>query len=193
MDYMLQSGTGGILPIECVKTPSDSKLKLAAELGETMTESVSCAKTLALSLLPKDMHKNMNEECKEHPFGIHINARGASISKEGPSAGTAITTSMVSLFTGIAIKNDVCMTGEIDLFGNVHAIGGLEHKLEGARKAGCKLALVPKENEDKYNEIRKKYTEDKLELIDVILVESINEVLKYALVENDIEFRDINA
>lgn len=193
--YATDSGIGGILPIEAVKTPSDSKFKLTltGSLGKVMTESVSCAKTLALSLLPKEIYEKINEECKDHPFGIHINGTGASTPKEGPSAGSAITLVMVSLFTRIPIKNDIAMTGEVDLFGNVHAIGGLDAKLEGARKAGCTLALIPKDNEDDYNKIKKRYDETELKLIDVILVETINDVIKYALVENDIRFRDINA
>ena len=84
------------------------------------------------------------------------------------------------------------MTGEITLFGTISAIGGLEAKLQGAKKAGVKLCLVPKENEDKYEEIKKRYDETGLKLVDVILVENINDVIKYALVENDIKFRDIN-
>lgn len=192
--YASDSSVGGILPIEAVKTPSDTKLKLTltGKLGEVMTESISCAKTLALSLLPKEIYEKINNECKEHPFGIHINARDASVDKEGPSAGSAITTALVSILTGIKIRNDVALTGEINLYGTIHAIGGLEAKLEGARKSGVKLALVPKENEDDYNKIKKRYDESGLELIDVILVETINDVIKYALVENDIEFRDIN-
>ena len=192
--YATNYGTGGILPIEAVKIPSDNKFKLTltGSLGKVMIESVTCAKTLALSLLPKDIYININEESKEFPFGIHINGRDASTSKEGPSAGAAITTCIVSLLTGIPIKNNVCLTGEVDLFGNIHAIGGIEHKLEGGRKAGCTLALIPKENEDKYNEIKKRYNECGLELIDVILVKNINEVLNYILDENDIKFKNIN-
>lgn len=192
--YATDGGVGGILPIEAVKTPSDTKFKLilTGKLGEMMTESVSCAKTLALSLLPKDIYEKINEECKDHPFAIHINARDASVGKEGPSAGISITTVLVSLFSGISIKNDIAMTGEIDLYGNVHAIGGLEAKLSGAKKAGVTLALVPKENEDDYNKIKKRYNETGLELIDVVLVETINDVIKYALVKNDVKFRDIN-
>lgn len=192
--YATDSGTGGILPIEAVKTPSDSKFKLTltGKLENVITESISCAKTLALSLLPKDIHDKINEECKEHPFGIHINARGASITKDGPSAGSAITCAMLSLFTGVKIRNDICCTGEIDLFGNVTAVGGIESKIEGARKAGAKLVLIPKDNEQTYNEIKKRYDENGLELVDIKLVENINEVIKYAFVENDVQFRDIN-
>lgn len=192
--YATDSGTGGILPIEAVKTPSESKFKLTltGSLGKVMTESISCSKTLALSLLPKNIFEKINNECKENTFGIHINGTGASTPKEGPSAGSAITTVIISLLTGIAIKNDIAMTGEVNLYGTVHAIGGLEAKLEGARKAGVKLVLVPKENEDDYNKIKKRYNDNGIKLIDVVLVENINDVIKYALVENDIEFRDIN-
>lgn len=192
--YATDSGIGGILPIEAVKTPSESKFKLTltGSLGKVMTESISCSKTLALSLLPKNIFEKINNECKENTFGIHINGTGASTPKEGPSAGSAITTVIISLLTGIAIKNDIAMTGEVNLYGTVHAIGGLEAKLEGARKAGVKLVLVPKENEDDYNKIKKRYNDNGIKLIDVVLVENINDVIKYALVENDIEFRDIN-
>ena len=95
------------------------------------------------------------------------------------------------------MRNDIAMTGEIDLHGNVHAIGGLEAKLEGAKRAGVRLCLVPKDNEDDYEKIIKRRNENNgsptmnSELPEVKIVSTIMEVLKEALVDNDLEFINI--
>jgi len=89
------------------------------------------------------------------------------------------------------------MTGEIDLHGNIHAIGGLEAKLEGAKRSGVRCCLIPKDNEEDYNKILRKRGENNSptsngELPEVIIVSNIIEVLKEALVNNDLEFIEIN-
>jgi ATP-dependent Lon protease len=163
-----------------------------------MKESMICAKTLAWNLLPKSVKKDIAEEQETFGnFGLHIHCPEASTPKDGPSAGITITTAIVSRLCNIKVRNDVAMTGEIDLHGNVHAIGGLDAKLEGAKRAGVELVLVPKDNEDDYKKILKKLDEQvdsprgREKLPDVIIVNNIMEVIKNALVENDLEFVNI--
>jgi ATP-dependent Lon protease len=198
--YATVAGTGGITIIECVKTPSDRKLslELTGQQGDVMKESMMCAKTLAWNLIPKNIKKEINEEFSNFGnFGLHIHCPEAATPKDGPSAGITITTAIISRLCNIQVRNDIAMTGEIDLHGNVHAIGGLEAKLEGAKRAGVRLCLIPKDNEDDYNKIMRKRGENNSptmngELPQVLIVSHINEVLKEAFVDNDLEFVEIN-
>ena len=163
-----------------------------------MKESMMCAKTLAWNLLPKAIKKELAEEQESlGNFGLHIHCPEASTPKDGPSAGITITTAIVSRLCNIKVNNTIAMTGEIDLHGNVHAIGGLDAKLEGAKRAGVETVLVPKDNEEDYQKILKKLEEQvdspkgNEKLPDVIIVSTIMEVIKHALVENDLEFVNI--
>ena len=160
--YATITGIGGLTIIECVKTPSDRKLslELTGQQGDVMKESMICAKTLAWNLLPKQLKIDINKECETlGPYGLHIHCPEASTPKDGPSAGIAITTGIISRLTGIKVRNDIAMTGEIDLHGNVHPIGGLDAKLEGAKRAGVKTVLIPKGNKEDYKKILKKIKE----------------------------------
>ena len=124
---------------------------------------------------------------KNGTFGIHLHCPEAATPKDGPSAGCAITLAIVSLLTNIKIKNDVALTGEIDLNGSIHEIGGLEHKIEGGKMAGVKLILYPTQNENDIELIKEKeYILDNK--IEIRAVSNIWEVLKYCLVENNIQF-----
>ena len=198
--YATVAGTGGITIIECVKTPSDRKLslELTGQQGDVMKESMMCAKTLAWNLIPKNIKKEINDEMSSFGnFGLHIHCPEAATPKDGPSAGITITTAIISRLCNIQVHNDIAMTGEIDLHGNIHAIGGLEAKLEGAKRAGVRCCLIPKENEEDYNKIMRKRGENNSpttngELPEVIIVSHINEVLKEAFVNNDLEFVEIN-
>ena len=155
--YTTVSGLGGITLIEVLKTPSDRKLglELTGSMGDDMKESMSVAKTLAWNLIPKDVKKDINDEMEScGNFGLHINLPSISTPKSGPSGTAAVTVGIVSRLTGVPVRNDICITGEANLMGKVTAIGGLDSKLEGGWKAGCKTAIVPKENED---DIKKRY------------------------------------
>jgi len=198
--YATVAGTGGITIVECVKTPSDRKLalELTGQQGDVMKESMMCAKTLAWNLIPKSVKKDINEEIESFGnFGLHLHCPEAATPKDGPSAGITITTAIISRLCNVKVRNDIAMTGEIDLHGNVHAIGGLEAKLEGAKRAGVRLCLVPKDNEDDYEKIMKRRQSDNGspkyngELPEVKIVSNIMEVLKEALVENELEFVNI--
>jgi ATP-dependent Lon protease len=115
-------------------------------------------------------------------MGIHIHCPDGATPKDGPSAGAALTIALYSLLTGRKIKHDIAMTGEINLEGKITAIGGLEEKLEGAKRAGVKLVLYPKENQKHIDKIR----ERNVSLIgydfEVIPIESFDEVMTHALI-----------
>jgi len=150
--YASSYGSGGITIIESSKSLCEQKLslELTGNQGNVMKESMKVSKTLAWSLISDDIKKKIRND---DPFGIHIHCPEAAVSKDGPSAGVAITVCIISLLADIPIKNNISITGEVDLNGNVLAIGGLESKLEGAKNAGIKLALYPKENEKDMNKI----------------------------------------
>ena len=210
--YATSSGTGGITIVEVVKTPSDRKLslELTGQQGDVMKESMACAKTLAWNLLPKKVKEMLSEEFEKFGlFGLHIHCPEAATPKDGPSAGITITTAILSRLCNVAVRNNIGMTGEVDLHGNVHPIGGLEAKIEGARKAGVTKVLFPKDNEDDYVKIVKRRRdmtklynsehEDQIEFdeekplgVDVKIVSTIYEVIEEALVENDLEFVNFN-
>lgn len=175
-------GQGGIIPIEAKYFPSTSfmELKLTGLQGDVMKESMTVAKTLAASLVDKEMMKNNLKEYEETKMqGIHIHCPEGSVPKDGPSAGTAITCTLYSLLTNKKIKNTVAITGEINLQGCVTAIGGLDLKILGGLKGGVKQFIFPKENEKDYNTFVEKY-KDKglLDGIEFHSVENIQQVLQ---------------
>ena len=188
--YATNSGMGGITIIESFKTPTDSKLslELTGQQGDVMKESMKVAKTVAWNLIPEDIKKNIYKEMKKNGnFGIHLHCPEAATPKDGPSAGCAITLAIVSLLTNVKIRNDVALTGEIDLNGTIHEIGGLEYKIEGGKQAGVKLILYPEQNEKDIEQIKSKgYILDNS--IEIKSVNNIWEVLNHCLVDNDIKF-----
>ena len=197
--YATTAGTGGITLIEVMKTPpNDTKLalELTGQQGDVMKESMKCARTVAWNIIPDSVKKNIKTEWEEiGSYGLHIHCPEASTPKDGPSAGITITVGIISRLTNIPIKNTVAMTGEIDLNGKVHKIGGLEYKLDGAKKAGVKLVLIPQDNLQDYHIILDKLShEDKTLLLDdfqVIAVSTIHDVIKLSLVQNDLKFNTI--
>ena len=197
--YATTAGTGGITIVECLKTPSDRKLslELTGQQGDVMKESMICAKTLAWNIIPKSIKKEINDEFETYGnFGLHLHCPEAATPKDGPSAGITITTAIISRLCNIKVRNDIAMTGEIDLHGNVHPIGGLEAKLEGAKRAGVRMCLIPKDNEEDYHKIlrRRKSIDDNGmsryndSLPEVIIVSNILEVIKHVLVDNNLDF-----
>jgi endopeptidase La len=153
-------GVGGLVPIECCWIPSTDKLSLnlTGMQGDVMKESMSVARSVAWRILPDTIKSRLNERFKESvDNGIHIHCPDGATPKDGPSAGGAITTCLISLLTGTKVSNKIAMTGEINLKGHITAIGGLEEKIFGAKKAGAKLVLCPKENSRDLDEIKEKY------------------------------------
>ena len=182
--YATSTGLGGITIIEAYTYLSESRLslELTGQQGDVMKESMSVAKTVAWNLLSPVMKNKIRNE---KAFGIHIHCPEAATPKDGPSAGAAITLAIYSLITKIAISNLYAITGEIDLNGKVHAIGGLSSKIEGAKNAGVKIVLCPKDNEDDLKKIRNGENPPENDDFKVIMVENIQEVMQLMLINYD--------
>jgi endopeptidase La len=177
--YATEMGTGGLTVIHATEIPSKEALSITCtgQLGEVMKESVTCARSVLLNVLPDDVKQKLQDK----PFGLHLHAEEASVKKEGPSAGGAITLCLISQILGVPIRNDLSLTGEINPKGMIKKIGGLPAKLRGAKRAGVTHALVPRANEKDYLKILEKDPT----LIDkdfrVTIVDTIHDVLENAL------------
>ena len=145
---------GGIMQIQAKFFPSNSKydLKLTGLQGDVMKESMNVAKSLAYVLV-----NEFNSDISLNKQSIHVHCPDGSTPKDGPSAGTAITLVIYSLLTNRKIKNDIAITGEINLFGNISQIGGLEFKVMGALKANVKTIIYPTQNQEDIDKILVKY------------------------------------
>ena len=175
-------GSGGLIPIQAFYFPSNTlmELKLTGLQGDVMKESMNVAKTLAWNLTSKERQvENIKNYEVTKSQGIHVHCPDGSVPKDGPSAGTAITLAIHSLLNGHPVKNNVAITGEITLFGNVAKIGGLELKLLGGIKGGAKEFIIPKSNQSDYDNFIEKYQKTMdLTPYKVYLVETIQEVFK---------------
>lgn len=143
------AGAGGIIPIQTLLYPSSVflDLQLTGLQGDVMKESMNVARTLAWNLTDTETKKTwLNYFADTKCQGLHIHCPEGSISKDGPSAGAAITTAIYSLLNNKYIKPDVAITGEISLSGEITAIGGLDLKLTGGIRAGIKTFLFPSSN-----------------------------------------------
>ena len=149
-----------------------------------MKESMSVAKTLAFRLTPEKRQRSLVKHFKETNMqGIHIHCPEGAVPKDGPSAGTAITTAIYSLLNNKKIKNTIAITGEITLMGNVTAIGGLDLKILGGIKAGIKEFIYPTENEVDFKRfMEKNETNSDVEGIKFYPVDHIDEVFKLVFV-----------
>lgn len=178
--YATASGIGGLTVIQVFETISEQKfsLELTGALGDVMKESIKCAKTITWQIIPTEIKKALTEEWKTAPYGLHIHCPEAATPKDGPSAGAAITTAIVSYLCKMPVRNYIAMTGEIDLHGHVHAIGGLQSKIEGAIRAGAKLVLIPHENGEEWDELASDYQNK----ITVVKVNCIEQVLQLCLI-----------
>ena len=165
---------GEMLEVECLTMPGKGSLHLTGKLGEVMKESAEAAFTWvrahsAMLGLADDFYKDRD---------IHIHVPEGAVPKDGPSAGVTMTTALVSVLTGIAVRQDVAMTGEITLRGRVLPIGGLKEKSLAAYRAGIKVLIIPKENEKDLEEVPPHV----LSQFRVVTAEVIDDVLKEALV-----------
>lgn len=174
--YATSMGTGGITVIQIFNTPADQKysLELTGKLGDVMKESVRCARTIGWRIFNKEDRQLVTQEWSDNALHIHFPEAGTA--KDGPSAGAAITTAIISYFSKLPVRNYVAMTGEIDLYGAVRAIGGLQCKIEGAQRAGVKLVLIPKDNEHQYLEFKDDYH------VKVVAVENISQIIRTCLI-----------
>ncbi len=166
---------GEILKIETVNMPGKGRMQITGKLGDVMQESVKAAKSFVRSksleygILPPIFEKK--------DFHIHV-PEGAT-PKDGPSAGIAMVTSIVSSITGIPVNREIAMTGEVTITGQVLAIGGLKEKLLAAHRAGIKHVLIPKDNEKDLVDVPEKVKND----IKITPVKYADEVLKIALIK----------
>ena len=181
-------GKGGIIPIEASFILSSTMMdfKLTGSQGDVMKESMSVAKTMAWSLLkPEEQTKLVKQFEDTKSQGIHIHCPEGAVPKDGPSAGTAITSVIYSLLSNKKIDNNVAITGEMDIRGNVTIIGGLDLKIIGGINAGVKKFLYPKDNQKDYEKLREKYKSNDSIFNDISFhpVETIQEVLELIFVE----------
>ena len=133
---------GELLTIESVTTPGKGEIKTTGKLGQVMNESVAAAFSFVKARAPAYGIKPSIFQRKN----VHIHLPEGAVPKDGPSAGIGMVTSIVSTLTGIAVRPDVAMTGEVTLRGRVLAIGGLKEKLLAALRGGIKTVLIPEEN-----------------------------------------------
>ncbi|MAU42065.1 MAG: endopeptidase La [Kordiimonas sp.] len=165
---------GDILSIEAAVVPGKGQIKSTGKLGDVMQESVQAAKTYVHSrchefgIAPEAFEKN----------DIHIHVPEGATPKDGPSAGIAMATSIVSILTGNPVRRDVAMTGEISLRGRAMPIGGLKEKLLAALRSGIKTVLIPHENEKDLKDIPDNVRRG----LEIIPVNTLDEVLERALV-----------
>jgi ATP-dependent Lon protease len=175
---------GDLLSIEAVILPGKGKTMITGKLGDVMQESIQAAVSYIRSQAPRFGIKPSLFEKRD----IHIHVPEGATPKDGPSAGVAMCTSIVSALTGIAVHKDVAMTGEITLRGRVLPIGGLKEKLLAAHRGGVKTVIIPLDNEKDLADIPDNVKQG----IKIISVSSVEQVLKIALVHplSPIEWRD---
>lgn len=187
--YATSVGRGGIVPIQIFKneTDFDDNLKLTGSQKNVMKESVVCSLTAATHQLNPIIRKQMVEH---FPHGFHIHTPDGGTPKDGPSAGCAFTTAFASRILNKKIKNDIAMTGEIDLTGKVTKIGGLLYKLNGAKKAGVTHVYCSIENKEDYEKIVKKNKDLICDNFQVSFVENVREIFKQVIIgitDDDLE------
>ena len=165
---------GDLLHIEALKLPGKGRMKTTGKLGDVMKESIDAAASYVRSIAPEIGVKPP----KFDQMDIHVHVPDGATPKDGPSAGLAMVTSIVSVLTGIPVRRDIAMTGEVSLRGNAMPIGGLKEKLLAALRGGIKTVLIPKENEKDLAELPDNVKTG----LEIIPVEHVSDVLKLALV-----------
>jgi ATP-dependent Lon protease len=165
---------GELLSVEAVTLPGKGRMTTTGKLGDVMQESVQAAKSFvrsrsaALGIMPTTFEK----------IDIHIHVPEGATPKDGPSAGVAMVSSIVSVLTKIPVKANLAMTGEITLRGRVLPIGGLKEKLLAALRGGIKTVLIPADNQKDLAEI----PDNVKKSLDIVAVATVDEVLRRALV-----------
>ena len=165
---------GELLSIEALRLPGKGRMKTTGKLGDVMKESIEAASSYVRSISPQIGVKPP----KFDKIDIHVHVPDGATPKDGPSAGLAMVTSIVSVLTQIPVRRDIAMTGEVSLRGNAMPIGGLKEKLLAALRGGIKTVLIPAENEKDLTEI----PENVKTGLTIIPVSHVSEVLKHALV-----------
>jgi len=166
---------GELLTIEAVTVPGKGQIKTTGKLGEVMQESIQAAMSFVKARAPA-------YGVKPSIFGrkdIHVHLPEGAVPKDGPSAGIGMVTAMISTLTGVAVRRDVAMTGEVTLRGRVLPIGGLKEKLLAALRGGIRTVLIPAENEKDLAELPATVKDG----LEIIPVDHVDQVLSRALVE----------
>jgi ATP-dependent Lon protease len=164
---------GDILTIEAVKMPGKGRMTVTGNLKDVMKESISAAHSYVRSRAPAFGIKPTVFD----RIDVHVHVPDGATPKDGPSAGAAMATAIVSVLTGVSIRKDLAMTGEITLRGRVTAIGGLKEKLLAALRSGVKTVLIPQENEKDLADV----PESVKSALEIIPVGHIDQVLAHAL------------
>jgi len=168
---------GELLCIETLIMPGKGKLTMTGKLGDVMKESAQAAVSYVRSRAERlDIDRKFYRK-----FDIHIHIPEGAISKDGPSAGISMCTSLVSALLKRPVYHDIAMTGEITLRGRVLPIGGIKEKILAAHRGGVKKVLVPKENEKDLKEIPSTVLKE----VEIVLVEHMDEVLPHSLILNE--------
>jgi ATP-dependent Lon protease len=165
---------GELLTIEAVTVPGKGQVKTTGKLGDVMTESIQAAMSFVKARAPAYGIKPSLFQRKD----IHIHLPEGAVPKDGPSAGIGMVTAMVSTLTGIPVRRDIAMTGEVTLRGRVLPIGGLKEKLLAAQRGNIRTVLIPEENEKDLAEI----PESVKGSLEIVPVRHVDEVLERALV-----------
>ena len=165
---------GDLLQIEALRLPGKGRMKTTGKLGDVMKESIDAASSYVRSIAPEIGVKPP----KFDRWDIHVHVPDGATPKDGPSAGLAMVTSIVSVLTQIPVRKDIAMTGEVSLRGNAMPIGGLKEKLLAALRGGIKTVFIPEENVKDLTDIPDNVKEG----LDIIPVTHVREVLKQALV-----------
>lgn len=166
---------GDILPIEVNHFQGSGKFIITGQLGDVMKESAS----IALDYMKANKAKYGLEDIAFDKEDIHIHVPEGAVKKDGPSAGVTLTTAIYSAFKNKPVRNDVAMTGEITLRGNVLPIGGLKEKSISAHRSGIKKIIIPKDNAKDIDDIPKSVQND----LEIVLADHIDTVLEHALVK----------
>ncbi|MGX9354480.1 endopeptidase La [Roseobacteraceae bacterium S113] len=166
---------GDLLHIEALSLPGKGRMKTTGKLGDVMKESIDAASSYVRSIAPEIGVKPP----KFDKLDIHVHVPDGATPKDGPSAGLAMVTSIVSVLTGIPVRKDIAMTGEVSLRGNAMPIGGLKEKLLAALRGGIKTVLIPAENEKDLAEIPDNVKEG----LEIISVSHVSDVLERALID----------
>ena len=165
---------GELLSIEALRLPGKGRMKTTGKLGDVMKESIDAASSYVRSISPQIGVKPPQFD----KIDIHVHVPEGATPKDGPSAGLAMVTSIVSVLTQIPVRKDIAMTGEVTLRGNALAIGGLKEKLLAALRGGVKTVLIPEENEKDLPEIPDNVKDG----LEIIPVSHVSQVIKHALV-----------
>lgn len=166
---------GDLLSIEALCLPGKGRMKTTGKLGDVMKESIDAASSYVRSISPQIGVKPTRFD----KLDIHVHVPEGATPKDGPSAGLAMVTSIVSVLTGIPVRKDIAMTGEVTLRGNALAIGGLKEKLLAALRGGIKTVLIPEENEKDLAEIPDNVKNG----LTIIPVNNVSQVLEKALID----------